>query len=786
MKRVFQLLAFASLAVSPAFAGLPQAIAPVDIVVKAPDAPSFSLPATTSAGLPITWTALAGPASVAGVNVSMTGGIGAVTLRGRQAGDATYDPAADRFVTFVVETGGGFLSVSAGEAHVAGIKADGNIYAWGRNTSGQLGDGTISDRATPAAIVVTGTASWSSVACGSNHTVARRSDGTLWAWGSNASGQLGINSNTDAPFPTKIGTATNWSGVACGANHTVAWRADGSLYAWGLNSQGQLGDTTLANRTAPVRIGSALDWTEVSCGAQHTIGRRAGGSLWAWGNNTYGQLGDGSNTRRTAPFRIGLGTDWTGVGAGLFFSTGRRAGGTLWAWGNNDSGQLGDGTRTTQTNPQQVGTATGWTAVNCGAAFVIGRRSDGYLWAWGDNAAGQLGDGTTTDQLQPTQTLAGPWVSVAAGSACALGVRNQSLWSWGTNDNQQLALPPSVTGFSAVPSAARIPYPSPQAAVSLPSAVLPTATLTPAVTSALPPVLRIVSGPAVLSPDSRSVSFTAEGLARIEVAQAGDAAWEPAAAHIFDVQVDATGPVFLSVPASFTAQASSPSGAVVTYAAATATDAVSGPALVVGSPPSGSLFPVGSTPVTCTATDALGNTTTAQFTVFVNRPPAFSGYSISTPKNTSASLSLVKLLGQASDPDGGVPALAGFISASTHGGAVTQGTGGLTYTPPANFAGTDSFTVNIADGQGGLTPGTVTVSVAPGAVNVPEVSIQPGSLAHLVFRGIPNQTYVIQKSFNLTTWTDAISVPATSNGTVSWSDPTPVTGPVFWRLAVPQ
>jgi hypothetical protein len=306
------------------------------------------------------------------------------------------------------------------------------------------------------------------------------------------------------------------------------------------------------------------------------------------------------------------------------------------------------------------------------------------------------------------------------------------------------------------------------------------------VTSALPPVLRIVSGPALLSPDAHSVSFTGDGLARIEVAHPGDGAWEAAAAQIFAVQVDGTGPVFASVPASFTAQAPSPAGVVVTYTAPTATDAVSGPALVVCSPPSGSLFPAGSSQVTCTATDALGNTTTSHFTVFVNQSPAFPVFSFSTPKNTPASFSFGKLLIQASDPDGGVPDLASLASASAQGGTVTLAEGLLTYTPAMNFVGDDTFTFTLSDGQGGLTSVTITVSVPPGTSDVPAISIQSGNLATLVFRGIPQQTYVIQKSFNLTTWTDTTSVTAASNGTVTWSDPIPVTGPVFWRLSLPQ
>jgi hypothetical protein len=181
------------------------------------------------------------------------------------------------------------------------------------------------------------------VAAGANHTVALRGDGTLWAWGDNSSGQLGDGSISRRTAPVQIGSATNWVGVAAGANHTVAPRGDGTLWAWGYNSSGQLGDGSTTPRTAPVQIGSATNWVGVAAGANHTVALRGDGTLWAWGDNGFGQLGNGSTTQRNAPVQIGSATDWVGVAAGIYHTVALRGDGTLWAWGYNGSGQLGDG-----------------------------------------------------------------------------------------------------------------------------------------------------------------------------------------------------------------------------------------------------------------------------------------------------------------------------------------------------------------------------------------------------------------------------------------------------------
>ena len=161
----------------------------------------------------------------------------------------------------------------------------------------------------PALPVVVST--WESVSAGDSHTVAKRSDGTLWAWGANFDGQLGDGTLATRSVPTQIGSATNWAAVSAGDAHTLATRSDGTLWAWGRNVEGRLGDGTTVAKSVPTQIGTATNWVSVSAGDYHSLATRSTGArgallgqpetLWAWGYNVYGQLGDGTTVDKSVP-----------------------------------------------------------------------------------------------------------------------------------------------------------------------------------------------------------------------------------------------------------------------------------------------------------------------------------------------------------------------------------------------------------------------------------------------------------------------------------------------------
>ena len=191
--------------------------------------------------------------------------------------------------------------------------------------------------------------------------------------------------------------------ISASGTHTVAVKTDGSLWAWGYNNYGELGDGTTIDKNAPVRIGSDTNWSFVTAGTHHTMAVKDDGSLWAWGWNYSGQLGDGITTYKNIPTQIGTDTDWLIVTAGMLYTTAVKADGSLWAWGYNQAGRLGDGTTTGKNIPTRIGTDTDWLIATAGFYNAMAVKADGSVWAWGDNQAGQLGDGTDTNRHSPVQ-----------------------------------------------------------------------------------------------------------------------------------------------------------------------------------------------------------------------------------------------------------------------------------------------------------------------------------------------------------------------------------------------
>ncbi|MBX3255490.1 MAG: T9SS type A sorting domain-containing protein [Chitinophagaceae bacterium] len=317
------------------------------------------------------------------------------------------------------------------------IKSEGSLWAWGSNSDAQLGDGSTTNRSTPTQI---GPATnWATIAGGGIHTLAIKTDGTLWGWGSNGDGQLGDGTTTSKTTPTQIGSANNWAKVATGY-HTLAIKTDGTLWAWGFNEDGQLGDGTTTQRNNPVQIGTANNWAAIAVGAYHSVAIKTDGTLWAWGYNGDGQLGDGTTSSKKVPVQIGTATNWGSITCGQFHTAAIKTNGTLWAWGYNSNGRLGDGTTTQKTSPVQIGTATDWSRIAGGGNHTVAIKTDGTLWAWGNNSYGQLGDGTTTQKTSPVQIgTATNWAAIAAGCYHTAAIKTDgALWAWGRNNNRQV------------------------------------------------------------------------------------------------------------------------------------------------------------------------------------------------------------------------------------------------------------------------------------------------------------------------------------------------------------
>ena len=347
-------------------------------------------------------------------------------------------------VTATVENGQSRTYVtdfSSDGSHTMAIKNDGSLWAWGDNTYGQLGDGAQTNSYSP--IRVGTDDKWLTVEAAAYRTTAIKNDGTLWAWGDNRYAKLGIGTYADNNYsPVQIGTDSDWAAIAPSGIHGIALKEDGSLWAWGDNRNGQLGIGDIsATQLSPVRVGTDKDWAAIATGWVHNIALKKDGSLWAWGDNSYGQLGDGSTEQRDIPVRIGTDTDWVAIEGGHFHTIALKSDGSLWIWGLNNWGQLGDGRRELIRDfPEQLGEDKDWVEIAGGYFYTMALKSDGSLWAWGDNFVGQLGDGTSIDRFTPVQVSKGKdWTAIACNGDCSVALKNDgSLWNWGWNNWGQL------------------------------------------------------------------------------------------------------------------------------------------------------------------------------------------------------------------------------------------------------------------------------------------------------------------------------------------------------------
>lgn len=219
-----------------------------------------------------------------------------------------------------VSAGNNWKQVSSGNNLTAAVKTDGTLWTWGYSGSGALGNNVGFDRKSSPIQTIAGGTNWTSVTCSFASTIAAiKADGTLWMWGDNSSGGLGDNTITNRSSPVQTVTfATTWKQVSCGAYHTAAIKTDGTLWTWGRNGYGQLGDNTITHRSSPIQtISVGNNWKQVSCGQYFTAAIKTDSTLWSWGFNTSGRLGDGTIVHRSSPVQIvSGGTTWKQVAGG--------------------------------------------------------------------------------------------------------------------------------------------------------------------------------------------------------------------------------------------------------------------------------------------------------------------------------------------------------------------------------------------------------------------------------------------------------------------------------------
>jgi len=336
-----------------------------------------------------------------------------------QLGDGS---TADRHLPTVVSgLSSNVSAISAGAYHTCAIKTDGSVWCWGLNHVGQLGDGTTTNRLVPTAVGAL-SANVDAISAGTLHTCAITFDGNfsrVWCWGSNTSGQLGDGTTTNRTVPVSSLSAEFIIDVSAGNRHTCAiegsaWFGASYLYCWGANEDGELGDGTTVNRVTPTLIMDGTDSPiSISAAWGHTCAVKADGSAWCWGYNPAGELGDGTTTSRHVPTAVsGLDSGVARISAGGFHTCAVKSDGSVLCWGSNSEGQLGVGTTTDHLVPTAVsGLGSGVSAISSGIDFyedhdhTCARKTSGFIWCWGYNGDGRLGDGTTTDHHVPTGVI---------------------------------------------------------------------------------------------------------------------------------------------------------------------------------------------------------------------------------------------------------------------------------------------------------------------------------------------------------------------------------------------
>ncbi len=237
--------------------------------------------------------------------------------------------------------------LAAGMDHSISIDSTGKMWLWGDNSKGQLASEDLDNRFLP--FPFRDSTDWLMVTAGNHHTVALCNDGTLWSVGSNENGQVGLGLVLDPSDPstavvdilTQIGTDTDWMAVSAGGQHTLALKTNGSLWAWGSNTLGQVGNGTTDDAIiSPIQVGTATDWSAISAGGFHSLAiRQSGGgqsgTFWSWGSNLndeLGIIGIIGNFFLLAPAQVGIDADWSTISAGGTHSLAIKSSGTLWAW----------------------------------------------------------------------------------------------------------------------------------------------------------------------------------------------------------------------------------------------------------------------------------------------------------------------------------------------------------------------------------------------------------------------------------------------------------------------
>ncbi|NQF16186.1 hypothetical protein HPY31_20025 [Brevibacillus sp. HB1.3] len=330
--------------------------------------------------------------------------------------------------------------VSAGSNHSLALKTDGTVWAWGNNMFGQLGDDSTKESTVPKQVSALGNVV--KIDAGSGvHSLALKKDGTVWGWGGNGQWQVGSASGSIVTTPAQIEGLEEVKDIAAGAEFNLALKENGSVWAWGKNELG-LGDEASSKASKiPVEVANLDNVKKIKAGSFHSLALKNDGTVWAWGDNKYGQSGLGKNIYNSkVPVQVEGMTDVIDISAGYYYSLALKSDGTVWSWGENSYEQLGINNKTTQYTPVQVLNLENVVEVEAGRFHSFAKKEDGTVWAWGGNGSGGFGNGKTTNDSLPVEiTNLEGYKTLSSGNVHSLGVSAEGFaFGWGGNTFGQI------------------------------------------------------------------------------------------------------------------------------------------------------------------------------------------------------------------------------------------------------------------------------------------------------------------------------------------------------------
>jgi alpha-tubulin suppressor-like RCC1 family protein len=339
-------------------------------------------------------------------------------------------------------------AVAGGTYHSLALLADGTLRAWGQNNRGQVGNGATNDPIAPPAQVV-GLSNLLAASGGYDHSLALKADGTVWGWGDNTRGELGLgaydtNTGYYIPFQTNLAQTipglTSIVAIAAGDGFSLAVKTDRTLWVWGANWNGQLGDGTNLSTNVP-HLSALSNIAAVSAGRYFAMALKTDGTVWTWGANGSGQLGNGqTNLTSLVPVQVVNLSNVAAIAAGDYYALAAKTDGTVWAWGDNRCSQLGQITAASTNAPVQIAGLSNIVALSAAWGHCLALDAAGVLRAWGNGMYGQLGNGVMAFRTLPHQVGGLSNISLLAAGAdfSMAAVSNGAVWAWGNNKQGQL------------------------------------------------------------------------------------------------------------------------------------------------------------------------------------------------------------------------------------------------------------------------------------------------------------------------------------------------------------